>query len=86
MEKKDLSPYKAKIMELSYEEKMEMSEWLHTQIETERSSIIKEKAKKVEGQMDNFLTKATTTLKGAGNNLLKSFRGMDKTEDTTSKK
>jgi hypothetical protein len=85
MEKKDLTPYKNKLNELSYEDKMEMSEWLHSQIELDRAAAIKEKAKKVEGQMDSFLTKANNTLKDTGNSILSTFRSMGKTEDTTKK-
>lgn len=85
MEKKDLTPYKNKLNELSYEDKMEMSEWLHGQIEIDRAIAIKEKAKKVEGQMDSFLTKANNTLKDTKNSILDVFRSAGTTEDTTKK-
>ena len=33
MDSRDLQPYKTKLMELSYNEKIQMSEWLHKEIE-----------------------------------------------------
>lgn len=67
---KDLYPYKTKLMELTYEEKIKISEWLHDQIDTERADAVKEKAKKVSGQMDSFLNKASSIFKNT-------FKGTD---------
>jgi hypothetical protein len=72
--KKDLQPYKNKLMELSYNEKIEMSEWLHTQIDLERGEAVKEKMKQVGEQTDNFLKKAAEVTKTAGNSLMNSFK------------
>jgi hypothetical protein len=80
---KDLMPYKNQLMTLSYEEKIEISDWLHKQIDLERSQAIKEKAKQVDSQVNNFLDKAIEKTKNGGNSLLDAFRKMnDKTDNT----
>lgn len=63
---KDLQPFKNSLMSLSYEEKIQMSEWLHTQIELERGEHLKEKIKQVDGKVNSFLGKALDTLKSIG--------------------
>lgn len=70
---RDLQPFKNSLMTLSYEEKIEMSEWLHKQIEFEMKDAVKEKAKKVSGQVDNFLDKAATVTKTGANSLKDMF-------------
>lgn len=77
---KDLQPYKNKLMELTYEEKIQMSEWLHTEIDLERGEAVKEKMKVVGKQVDNFLDKATKLTQKAGNSLLDQFRSADSKE------
>ena len=72
--KRDLMPYKNKLMELNYNEKIEMSEWLHTQIDLERGQAVKEKMNQVGDQLDSFLNKAQQVTKTAGNSLLDQFR------------
>ena len=71
---RDLKPYMDKLMELSYEEKIQMSEWLHKEIELEMGDAVKAKAQKVGEQLSSFLDKAAATTKSAGNSLLDSFR------------
>ncbi len=71
---KDLQPFKNQLMSLSYEEKIQMSEWLHTQIDLERGQAVKEKAKEVGDQMNNFINKAASVTKSAGDSLLDSFK------------
>jgi len=66
---KDLQPFKNSLMTLTYEEKIQMSEWLHTQIEFEMKEAVKEKGKKVSGQVDNFLEKAAAVTKTGANSL-----------------
>lgn len=79
--KKDLQPYKNNLMQLSYNEKIDMSEWLHTQIDAERNQAVKEKAAKVSGQLDNFLAKAAEKTKGAANGMLDAFRSATSSSD-----
>lgn len=71
---KDLAPYKNKLMELSYTEKIEISEWLHTQIEFERADYVKKKGAEVSNQIGNFIEKAAQVTKTTGNNLLDQFK------------
>lgn len=80
----DLQPYKNNLMSLSYEEKIQMSEWLHTQIDLERGQAVKDKAAKVSGQIGSFLDKAAKITKTAGNNLLDQFRSAN--ENTSENK
>lgn len=70
MDSRDLQPYKTKLMELSYNEKIQMSEWLHKQIELEIGQAVKEKAKVVGQQLDTFLDKAAKITKTTGNDML----------------
>jgi hypothetical protein len=70
----DLHTIKGQLLGLSYTEKIELSEWLHTQIDLERGAAVKEKAKQVGEQLDKFLTKATEKTKDVGNSLLDQFR------------
>lgn len=70
---RDLQPFKNSLMTLSYEEKIEMSEWLHKQIEFEMKDAVKEKAKKVSGQVDNFLDKAAAVTKTGAQSLRDAF-------------
>jgi hypothetical protein len=72
---KDLQPYKNKLMELTYEEKIEMSEWLHKQIELELGEAVKAKSAKVTTQMNSFIDKAAAVTKTAGNSLMDQFKG-----------
>lgn len=70
---RDLQPFKNSLMTLSYEEKIEMSEWLHKQIEFEMKDAVKEKAKKVSGQVDSFIDKAAAVTKTGANSLKDMF-------------
>ena len=63
---KDLQPYKNNLMSLTYEEKIQMSEWLHTQIELERGDIVKQKMSQVNTQFEGFLGKAMNAIKSIG--------------------
>ena len=63
---KDLQPFKNSLMSLSYEEKIQMSEWLHTQIELERGEHLKEKIKEVDSKVNSFLGKALNAIKTIG--------------------
>ncbi len=74
--KKDLQPYKNKLMELTYNEKIEISEWLHTQIDFERGHAVKEKIDQLEDKMNNLFDKAAIVTKTAGNNVLDSFKSI----------
>lgn len=60
---KDLQPFKNSLMSLSYEEKIQMSEWLHTQIELEIGENLKTKTKQVDAKFNSFLDKAIGTFK-----------------------
>ncbi len=70
----DLLPYKNKLMELSYEDKIQMSEWLHTQIDLERGQAVKEKIKETAEKTENFLNKAAAVTATGSKNLASSFR------------
>jgi riboflavin synthase len=70
---KDLQSIKGVLVGLSYEEKIEISEFLHTEIENCIGNAVKDKAKKVSGQVDNFLDKAEKITKSAGQSLRDSF-------------
>lgn len=72
--KRDLQPYKNQLMGLSYEEKIQMSEWLHAQIDIERAEYVKQKGKQVTEQLGSFIDKASQVTKTAGNSLLDSFK------------
>lgn len=72
--KKDLQPYKNNLMQLSYTEKIELSEWLHQEIDFERGEHVKQKGKEVTEQIGNFINKAAQVTKTAGNDMLDSFR------------
>lgn len=63
---KDLQPYKNQLMGLTYEEKIQISEWLHTEIDLERGEAVKEKMKKVDNQIGGFLNKAMDSIKSFG--------------------
>lgn len=69
----DLQSVKNSLMGLTYEEKIQMSEWLHTQIEFERSAYVKQKGKEVSDQFSKFADKAAQITKSAGNSLRNSF-------------
>lgn len=71
---KDLQPFKNSLMSLSYEEKIQMSEWLHTQIDFERAEYVKEKGLKISNQIGSFIDKAAQVTKTAGNSMLDSFK------------
>jgi hypothetical protein len=75
---KDLQPYKNKIMELTYEEKMQFSVWLQDQIDLERGDAVKEKMKEVGNKVDSFLNKAAEVTKTTGNSLLDQFKDANK--------
>lgn len=72
--KKDLTPYKSKLMELTYDEKIIMSEWLHKQIELEMGEAVKAKGKQVSERIGSFFEKAVQTTKVAGSNLADQFK------------
>lgn len=72
---KDLQPIKNSLMTLTYEEKIQMSEWLHTQIEFERGEYVKQKGKEVSDQIGAFAQKAAAATKTAGSSLLDAFKG-----------
>lgn len=74
--KKDLQPYKNQLMGLSYEEKIQMVEWLHSQIEIERGEYVKQKGKQVTEQLGSFIDKAAQATKTTGNSLLDAFKGV----------
>lgn len=81
----DLSTYKAKLMELSYEDKMLMSEWLHDQISFERGQAVKDKIKETSEKTEDFLTKAAAITSSKSKDLASSFRnafGMRKSSDS----
>lgn len=70
----DLLPYKNKLMELSYEDKMLMSEWLHDQIDLERGQAVKDKIKETSEKTEEFLSKAAAITSGKAKDLTSSFR------------
>ncbi len=70
----DLLPYKNKLMELSYEDKIQMSEWLHTQIDLERGQAVKEKLKETAQKTESFLNKAAEITSSGSKGLASSFR------------
>lgn len=72
---KDLQPFKNSLMTLTYEEKIQMSEWLHTEIDLERGEYIKEKGKQVSDRIGSFIDKAANVTKTAGNSLMDQFKG-----------
>ena len=82
---KDLQPFKNSLMTLTYEEKIQMSEWLHTQIDFERGEYVKSKGKQVTEQIGSFLDKASKVTKTAGNSLLDSFKEATKSSENTPK-
>jgi hypothetical protein len=69
----DLKPYKDKIMELSYEDKMIFSEWLKTEIDFERGAAIKDKIKQTSSSIDSFLQKAQDKTSGLSNMFKQAF-------------
>lgn len=71
---KDLQPFKNSLMTLTYEEKIQMSEWLHTQIDLERGEYVKQKGKEVTEQIGKFADKAAHVTKTAGNSLMDQFK------------
>jgi hypothetical protein len=71
---KDLQPFKNSLMSLTYEEKIQMSEWLHTQIDLERGEYVKQKGKEVTEQIGKFADKAAQVTKTAGNSLMDQFK------------
>ena len=71
---KDLQPFKNSLMTLTYEEKIQMSEWLHAQIDLERGDYVKKKGQEVTEKIGSFLSKAAEATKGAANNLSAQFR------------
>ena len=71
---KDLQPTKNQLMGLTYEEKIQISEWLHTQIDLERGQAVKEKAVKVGAQINSFLDKAAAITKTGAQNLREQFK------------
>jgi len=68
---KDLQPFKNSLMTLTYEEKIEMSEWLHKQIEFEIKGAVE--VKKNSEALGSFLDKAEKVTKSAGQSLRDSF-------------
>jgi hypothetical protein len=78
---KDLQPFKSSLMTLTYEEKIQMSEWLHTQIDLERGEYVKKKGAEVTEKIGSFLDKATELTKGAANSLSAQFRTVDNNSD-----
>jgi riboflavin synthase len=70
---KDLQPFKNSLMTLTYEEKIEMSEWLHKQIEFEIKGAVEAKVKKNSEALGSFLDKAEKVTKSAGQSLRDSF-------------
>lgn len=75
---RDLQPYKNKLMELSYNEKIAVSEWLHTQIELEMGDAVKEKMGQVGDKMNSFIDKAAKITKSTGNSLMDNFKDATK--------
>lgn len=69
----DLKPVKNSLIGLTYEEKIQMSEWLHTQIELERGEYVKKKGQEASDKFGDFTDKASSILKSAGNSLRNSF-------------
>jgi len=70
----DLLPYKNKLMELSYEDKIQMSEWLHTQIDFERSAAVQEKIKQTQAKTESFLSKASNITSNGAKGLSDGFK------------
>lgn len=74
-QKKDLQPYKNNLMQLSYTDKIELSEWLHQEIDFERGEHVKQKGQEVTEKIGNFINKAAQVTKSTGENLLDTFKG-----------
>lgn len=70
---KDLQPTKNQLMALTYEEKIQISEWLHTQIDFERGEFVKQKGKEVSDQIGKFAERAAQVTKTTGNSLMDQF-------------
>jgi hypothetical protein len=71
---RDLQPYKNKLMELDYNEKMVISEWLRTEIDFERGQAVKEKMKQISEQTDAFIHKAAAATKSGAQSLSDTFK------------
>jgi len=70
----DLHPYKSKLMELSYEDKMKISEWLRDQIDLERGQVVKEKLEQTNQKIDNFVQKASDMTQKSTNSAISAFK------------
>jgi hypothetical protein len=69
----DLQTVKNSLMGLTYEEKIQMSEWLHTQIDFERGEYVKQKGKEVSEKISNFADKAARITKTGASSLRDAF-------------
>lgn len=83
----DLHPYKSKLMELSYEDKMKLSEWLRDQIDLERGEAVKAKLEQTSQKIDNFVQKASDMTQKSTNSAISAFKnafGINNSENSTS--
>jgi hypothetical protein len=74
---KDLQPVKDSLKTLTYEEKIQLSEWLHEQIDLERGEYINKKGAEVSEKFNSFLDKASEITKGTMKSLSTQFRTVD---------
>ncbi len=70
----DLQTIKSQLMGLSYNDKIQMSEWLHTQIDFERGEAVKAKGAEVSSKIESFLDKAIKVTTKAGDSLMDQFK------------
>jgi len=70
---KDLQSIKGLLVGLSYEEKIEISEFLHTEIENCIGQAVKDKGKKASESFDKFLDKAEAVTKTGAQSLRDAF-------------
>lgn len=64
---------KTSILNLTYEEKIMLREWLETKIQSEMADHTKKRAEEVSNQFGSFLNKASSVVGKAGNSLKDSF-------------
>ena len=61
-------------MELSYEDKMKISEWLRDQIDLERGQVVKEKLEQTSQKIDGFVQKASDMTQKSTNSAINAFK------------
>lgn len=69
----NLQEIKNQIVGITYEEKIQLSDWLHKQIQIEMADATKKKAAETSERFGNFLTKAANVTKTGGSDLFKTF-------------